>query len=78
MRKIGITAFLGLASVFVSCKKCQECTTSTKQLVGGFEQTTTTKNEYCGDEYDNAPTPGSYNQTVGGVEQEVVISCAEN
>jgi hypothetical protein len=73
MRKIGITSFLGLA--IVSCKKCQECTTSTKQLVGGFEQTTTTKNEYCGDEYDNAPEPGNYSQNGGGVEQEVIISC---
>jgi hypothetical protein len=78
MNKLVVTALLGLAIVSVSCKKCQECTTDTKQIVGGFEQTTTTKDEYCGDEYDNAPTPGTYNQTSGGVEQEVKITCTDN
>ena len=77
MNKFVVSALLGIVVVSASCKKCQECTTDTKQLVSGFEQTTTTKNEYCGDEYDDAPTPGTYNQTTGGVEQEVKIACSD-
>lgn len=63
---------------FNACKKCQTCTTTTQQNYNGYEQNTNTTNEYCGDDYDDAPEEGTYVQNVGGVNQEVVIECSEN
>jgi hypothetical protein len=62
MRKLFLLLIAGVGLVAVSCKKCQVCTTNTKQVVNGFEQTTTSKKEYCGSEYDNAPATGTYYQ----------------
>lgn len=77
MKKLFTLAFVSLmiAGGFSSCKKCQTCTTKTTQNVLGFDQTVTTSEEYCGDDYDNAPTPGSYSQNVGGITQQVEITC---
>lgn len=53
---------------FVSCKKCTECTTTTSQNVGGYNQDVTVTQEYCG---DNVPAEGTV--TNGG--QTVTITC---
>jgi hypothetical protein len=63
--------------VFISCKKCQECTTTTKQVVMGIEQNTSTSQNYCGKDYDNAPAEGTVVNNVGGINQEVTVSCKD-
>ena len=78
MKKLTIIATGLILSAFMfSCKKCQECTTDTSQNIDGFVQSTSTKSEYCGDSYDEAPTPGTYNNTVGSTTQTVTISCVD-
>lgn len=62
---------------FISCKKCQTCTTSTTQSVGGFPITTSVSDDYCGDDYDNAPAEVTVDQNVGGIQQTVVIDCVD-
>ena len=62
---------------FTSCKKCQECITTTEQGASGYTQTTSTSNEYCGDNYDDAPQEGTYDQSAGGAIQIVTITCSD-
>lgn len=72
---VGAVAFIGMTS----CKKCQTCTTKTVQSYSGYEQVLNASNEYCGDEYDDAPAEGEYvNQQGGGVTQTVTITCTDN
>lgn len=59
---------------FISCKKCQTCTTTTVQSYNGFSQTTNSSNEYCGDEYDDAPAESHVEQP----NQTVTVSCEDN
>lgn len=68
------TLFLILSS---ACKKCQECKTDILQNNSGIEQTSSSTQEYCGDDYDNAPEEGTYNQNVGSIEQTVTITCTD-
>lgn len=78
-RTIQITfTFALLTFAGVSCKKCQTCETKVTQEVFGYDQTTASSDEYCGDDYDNAPEPGTYTQNAGGVDQTVVITCQDN
>jgi hypothetical protein len=79
MKKVLFTFALVAAFGFISCKKCQTCTTSTSQTVSGLpEVATSTSQEYCGDEYDNAPAQGSVSQSLPGIEQTVAISCVDD
>lgn len=71
---ISVVGLVGLAS----CKKCQTCTTTVTQDVGFFPVTTSTSQEYCGKEYDDAPPESSVNQEVGGISQSVTITCADS
>lgn len=68
---------LVFASGFLSCEKCQDCTTVIEQNAGGIIQSTSTTSSYCGDEYNNAPTPTSYSQNVAGITQQVDITCQD-
>ena len=79
MKRLPIIITLGAFTVVFasSCKKCQECTTTTSQNVMGFDQSTNTVTEYCGDDYNNAPEEGTVNQVVGGISQTVTTSCVE-
>lgn len=70
-------SFASLLLFSMSCKKCQECTTTTQQGAMGFEQTTSTTSEYCGDEYDNAPATGTVDNSANGVTQIVTITCSD-
>ena len=63
--------------MFGSCEKCQECTTLINQNSGGINQISSSNQKYCGDDYDDAPTPTSYSQTNGGVTEEIEISCTD-
>lgn len=67
---------IGALGLF-SCKKCQTCTTSVSQTVMGTQVSTNTSEEYCGDDYDNAPPESSVNQSVAGVQQTVTITCVD-
>lgn len=65
MKKIITLSVLALAFGTISCKKCKTCTTDVTQVVNGITMTTSsTSQEYCGDDYDNAPAEGSYEQSV--------------
>ena len=77
MKKLILLPSLVLALGFIStsCKKCQTCTTTVNQTVWGYDQSSNSSEEYCGDNYDNAPEEGTYQQSSGGVDQEVVIEC---
>jgi len=69
---------VGALLFMTSCKKCQTCTTTVTQDVQGFPMTSSTSQEYCGDEYDNAPAEGTVSQSAQGVSQTVTITCTEN
>ena len=79
MKKLLIAgAILLSVSSFTSCKKCQTCTTTTTQSYnGGTPQQTSTSEDYCGKNYDDAPAEGTVNQSAGGMEQSVVTVCVE-
>ena len=71
------TAVLFLGAM--SCKKCQTCTTEVSQDVMGVSQVlSSTSEEYCGDNYDDAPAETTVTQSVQGVEQTVSITCTDN
>ncbi|MCB0479401.1 MAG: hypothetical protein KDC84_14625 [Crocinitomicaceae bacterium] len=78
-KSILILSVFSLALITLSCKgKCRECTISTVQSYQGVNQTTNTTNEYCGDDYDNAPAEGTYvNNVGGGVTQTVTTTCTD-
>jgi hypothetical protein len=78
MKKLALLTVIALAG-FTSCKKCQTCTTKVVQETGIFPVTTSTSEEYCGDEYDDAPAEVSVVQDVGGgISQTVTIECVES
>ena len=72
--KLFILSSLSLAT-FNSCKKCQSCNTLIEDQSNQTISSTT--NDYCGDNYDDAPTETSYSETVAGETQSVTISCVE-
>lgn len=79
MKKLFFISLTVCALGFVSCKKCQTCTTTTVQQYSGQPaQTATATEEYCGDEYDNAPAEGTVSQNAGGVDQSVTIECTDD
>jgi len=79
MKKLVLSLLMALTLVsFSACKKCQTCTTSVEQTVFGFSQTTSTSEEYCGKEYNNAPEEGTYTQSVFGTEQKVTVKCVKS
>ncbi len=79
MKKVFIISVSVLALGFMSCKKCQTCTTTTTQQYSGQPaQTVTASQEYCGDDYDNAPAEGTVSQNAGGVDQTVTIECVDD
>jgi hypothetical protein len=77
MKKLFLIAIVSVAG-FTSCKKCQTCTTTTTQDALLFPISTSTSEEYCGKEYDNAPAETSVTQEVGGISQSVTIECVDN
>ncbi|MDX2359699.1 MAG: hypothetical protein QNK23_02755 [Crocinitomicaceae bacterium] len=79
MKKLLYIGFAFMAFAFISCKKCQTCTTTTTQTTGVIIPIVVSiSDEYCGDEYDNAPAEVSVNQNVGGISQTVVVDCVES
>ncbi|NRA13511.1 MAG: hypothetical protein HRT57_16320 [Crocinitomicaceae bacterium] len=79
MKKYLVLALAVVAFGAVSCEKCQTCTTTVTQEVAGITtNVSTTSQEYCGDEYDDAPADAAVVQSVGGVDQTVTILCADN
>ena len=79
MKKLFVLTLALGAFGIMSCKKCQTCTISTSQEVLGFQQQIASESEqYCGDEYDDAPTPGTVSQNVGSIVQEVSITCQDD
>ena len=78
MKKIIYLGVVLFAFGFVSCKKCQTCTTTTEQDVLGSVISSSVSEEYCGDEYDNAPAEASVTQNVAGVNQTVSITCVDD
>lgn len=78
MKRIILFSTLLFAVGFMSCKKCQTCQTKVTQDVGFGPITTSASEEYCGDQYDDAPAEVTVNQEVGGVTQTVVISCEDS
>jgi hypothetical protein len=68
-------ALVTLCMSGTSCKKCQSCTTTTHQTVSGYTQTSNSTQDYCGDDYDDAPAEGTTTQSSGGVDQQVIIDC---
>ena len=69
-------AISGLA--FTSCKKCQTCTVTTNQEVSGVTiQSSQQIDEFCGDNYDSAPEPGTVTQNLGVINQSVTTSCTD-
>jgi hypothetical protein len=78
MKKVLIAVVVIAAFGFVSCKKCQTCTTTTSQSGPGFPAiNTSSSQEYCGKEYDDAPEDGTVNQSFSGYQQTVVITCSD-
>ena len=78
MKKLFLISISVLALGFISCKKCQTCTVTTVQQYSGQpEQTSTTSEDYCGKEYDDAPAEGTVNQNISGFEQSVTIDCVD-
>ena len=78
MKKLIYFSVVLFAFGFASCKKCQTCTTKTDQDVLGTTVSTSISEEYCGDEYDNAPAETSVSQNVAGVSQTVSITCVDD
>lgn len=78
MKKLLLIAPIVALGGFMSCKKCQTCTTSVTQNVGGIGIPVNTSEQYCGDEYDNAPAETTVEQVVGGVSQTVSINCVDD
>jgi hypothetical protein len=79
MKKILIISLSILALGAVSCKKCQTCTTNVTQIVGGINvNVSADSQEYCGNEYDDAPAETTVQQNVGGIVQTVSITCTDN
>ena len=78
MKKIILFSLAIAAISFTSCKKCQTCTTKVTQEYNGVPQSSTSNEEYCGDEYDDAPAETTVTQNAGGVTQTVVITCEES
>ncbi|MBD3637680.1 MAG: hypothetical protein HUJ25_10025 [Crocinitomicaceae bacterium] len=78
MKKALFLSMAVLALGFMSCKKCQTCNTKTVQDYGSYSQQVNTSDEYCGDDYDNAPSPGTTTQSSGGVTQTVTITCEDS
>lgn len=79
MKKYLILSLSIVALGAMSCKKCQTCTTTVTQDVGGVSvNVSAVDEEYCGDAYDDAPGNTSVTQDVGGVIQTVTISCVDN
>lgn len=78
MKRIFFAAAILLSLTAVSCKKCKACTTKTTQDTGsGTPQTTSTTKDYCGKDYDDAPSEGTVYQSAGGYQQTVVTTCVE-
>lgn len=72
---IGALLVLGATS----CKKCQTCTTNVSQDVGGTTVSVSADSEeYCGDQYNDAPAESTVNQNIGGVSQTVSITCSDS
>lgn len=72
-----VTAAIALFGV-VSCQKCQECTVETYQESNGYtQQTSSTTEEYCGDQYNDAPEEGTVSQNYGSVNQSVTTTCVD-
>ena len=67
-----------VAMGLTSCKKCQTCTTTVEQTVLGINQATTVSDEYCGDDYNNAPAESTVTNNVGGIDQTVTITCEKS
>tara|TARA_B110000285_G_C14580360_1_gene361884 strand:+ start:180 stop:416 length:237 start_codon:yes stop_codon:yes gene_type:complete len=78
MSKLFTFSILALSLCFFSCKKCKTCTTSVTQTVLGIEQTSSSSDEYCGKDYENAPAETDVTNNVPGINQRVVISCKES
>ena len=79
MKKILIISLSILALGAVSCKKCQTYTTNVTQIVGGINvNVSADSQEYCGNEYDDAPAETTVQQNVGGIVQTVSITCTDN
>lgn len=76
-KQILLLAFTSLALGFSSCKKCQTCTTTTVQSYNGIEVSTNSEQEYCGDDYENAPAEGTTYQSAQGATQSVTIDCVD-
>ena len=78
MNKLTILGVLVATMVFsTGCKKCQTCTTKITQDLGFFDTSTSSSQEYCGKEYDDAPAEGSVSQEVSGISQTVSIICVD-
>jgi len=77
MNKIIVIGMFLCSLMIVSCKKCQTCTTTTVQDYGSYQQTSSNASEYCGKEYDDAPSEGTTNQSSGGVTQTVTTTCVD-
>lgn len=77
-KKILLASTLFIGFGITSCKKCQTCTTTTVQSYSGYDVSTSTEQEYCGDDYDSAPSEGTTYQSVQGATQAVTIDCVDN
>ena len=78
MKKLFFFSLAVSAFGMMSCKKCQTCTVTTNQTAQGItQQISQTSNDYCGDEYNNAPSEGTTSQDYGGYSQSVVIACQD-
>lgn len=75
--KIILVAAAILVLGITSCKKCQTCTTTTVQTYNGIDLSTNSEQEYCGDEYENAPAEGTTYQSAQGATQAVTIDCVD-
>ena len=79
MKKVLILSLSVVALSAMSCKKCQTCTTDVTQEYNGFPMNvSSTSEEYCGNDYDNAPAESTVNQNGGGVQQTVTITCTDS
>jgi hypothetical protein len=78
MKKYFVVALSIIALSAVSCKKCQTCTTRVTQSVSGINiQVSAAEEEYCGDQYDDAPAETSVTQDVGGISQTATVTCVD-
>lgn len=79
--KLSLTLLISstLSFFLFSCsEKCKECTITTVQTFQGFDQTYNATEEYCGENYENAPANGTVSQNVGGgVTQTVTTNCVD-